>query len=39
MVSNAAKSFDIPAISFNVLHNNFNRPTNLFSDLFENLFS
>jgi len=34
MTSNAAKSFDILAISLSVLHNYFNTLTKLFSDLY-----
>jgi len=33
MMSNAVKSFDILAISLSVLHNYFNSPRKLFSDL------
>jgi len=34
MMSNAAKSFDIPAISLSVLHNYFDGLTKLFSNLY-----
>jgi len=34
MMHNATKNFDILAISLNVLHNYFNDPTKLFSDLY-----
>jgi len=34
MMGNTAKSFNILVISLNVLHNYFNNPTNLFSDLY-----
>jgi len=34
MMSNAAKSFDILGISLSVLHNHFNNPTKLFSNLY-----
>jgi len=33
IMSNAAKNFDILATSLNVLHNYFDSPTKLFSDL------
>jgi len=34
MMSNAAKSFDILTSSLSVLHNYFDSPTKLFSDLY-----
>ena len=33
MINNAVKSFDILATNLNVLHNHFDDPTKLFSDI------
>jgi len=38
MISNAAKSFYILAISLNVPHNNFNGPIKLFLDISNQIF-